>query len=293
MKSFRLLVYLAAASLAFGASATTHLLHSPALNRTEIVFSYAGDLWTVSRQGGIATRLTAGTGSKPKRPSRPTATPSRSPANTTATSTSSPCPSPGGMPKRITYHPDADRVVGWTPDGKRILFRSNRDSFSRYTQLFTCSPEGGLPDALPLPMACTGSLFAGRQAHGLCAARWRPVRAAAHQLRLLEALSRRRGQLSLDRESRRSEHGENSAHRFQRFQPHVDRRQDLFPLRPQRPHDAVPLRSAIEAAVTKLIKNTGRRHQSASAGPGGIVYEQFGQIHIYDLAAAKSMHGAD
>ena len=42
-------------------------------------------------------------------------------------------PASGGVPKRITYHPDADRVVGWTPDGKHILFRSNRLSYSRYT----------------------------------------------------------------------------------------------------------------------------------------------------------------
>ena len=61
MKNFRLLVYLVAVPATFAANAT-HLLHSPALNRTEIVFSYAGDLWTVSRQGGTATRLTSGTG---------------------------------------------------------------------------------------------------------------------------------------------------------------------------------------------------------------------------------------
>ena len=39
--------------------------------------------------------------------------------------------------------------------------------------------------------------------------------------------------------------------------------------------------------VTELIKNTGKDIISASAGPGGIVYEQFGQIHIYDLATGK------
>ena len=60
------------------------------------------------------------------------------------------------MPKRITYHPGADYVAGWTPDGQRILFRSNRQSFSRYTQLFSVSKEGGLPEALPLPMAFSG-----------------------------------------------------------------------------------------------------------------------------------------
>lgn len=42
---------------------TTHLLlRSPALSRTQIVFSYAGDLWSVPRQGGEAKRLTAGPG---------------------------------------------------------------------------------------------------------------------------------------------------------------------------------------------------------------------------------------
>jgi hypothetical protein len=32
----------------------------------------------------------------------------------------------GGVPRRLTYHPGADVVVGWTPDGKRVLFRSVR-----------------------------------------------------------------------------------------------------------------------------------------------------------------------
>ena len=36
------------------------------------------------------------------------------------------------------------------------------------------------------------------------------------------------------------------------------------------------------------VKNTGLDIKSASAGPGAIVYEQFGSIHLYDLAAGKS-----
>jgi Tol biopolymer transport system component len=35
-------------------------------------------------------------------------------------------------------------VIGWTPDGKHILFRSTRAAYSRYTQLFTVAPEGGV-----------------------------------------------------------------------------------------------------------------------------------------------------
>src|SRR5215469_15365659 len=32
----------------------------------------------------------------------------------------------GGVPKRLTWHPAPDRMVGWTPDGKRIIFATNR-----------------------------------------------------------------------------------------------------------------------------------------------------------------------
>src|ERR1017187_9297742 len=39
--------------------------------------------------------------------------------------------------------------------------------------------------------------------------------------------------------------------------------------------------------VSELIKNTGKDMMSASSGPGGIVYEQFGQIHIFDIASGK------
>ena len=45
--------------------------------------------------------------------------------------------------------------------------------------------------------------------------------------------------------------------------------------------------------VTELIGNTGKDIVSASAGPGGIVYEQFGQIHIYDIASGKEHAGQD
>jgi len=38
------------------------LLQKPTLNKTHIVFVYAGDLWSVPRDGGEARRLTTGPG---------------------------------------------------------------------------------------------------------------------------------------------------------------------------------------------------------------------------------------
>ncbi len=62
------------------------------------------------------------------------------------------CPPPAGTPKRLTWHPAPDTVLGWTPDGKRILFSSPRTSYSRFAELFTVGLEGGLEEKVPLPM---------------------------------------------------------------------------------------------------------------------------------------------
>ncbi len=41
---------------------TTRLLRFPTTNGTQIVFCYAGELYTVGKEGGIARRLTSGPG---------------------------------------------------------------------------------------------------------------------------------------------------------------------------------------------------------------------------------------
>ncbi|MEY2530996.1 MAG: tricorn protease, partial [Verrucomicrobiota bacterium] len=41
---------------------TTRLLRFPATNGQQIVFCYAGELYTVGKEGGIARRLTSGPG---------------------------------------------------------------------------------------------------------------------------------------------------------------------------------------------------------------------------------------
>lgn len=141
----------------FAADPHPHILQQPAISKDLIAFSYAGDLWTVPRTGGRATRLTTGVGIESQ--------PLFSPDGRTIAFTGEydgntdvfTVPAIGGVPKRITYHPATDVAVGWTPDGRSILFRSNRDSASRYTQLFEVPASGGVEKPLPLPTAFEGA----------------------------------------------------------------------------------------------------------------------------------------
>ena len=58
----RWLAALVAVTAAPFASAETRLLRFPDICNDRVVFTYGGDLWTVSVQGGTAIRLTAGPG---------------------------------------------------------------------------------------------------------------------------------------------------------------------------------------------------------------------------------------
>ena len=134
-------------------SGPTKLLRYPDVSKDAVVFSYAGDLWTASRQGGAARRLTSGAGDK----LYAKFSPDGKRIAFTAAYDGNPdvyvMPSEGGEPKRLTFHPAADIVLGWTPDGKNILFRSDRISAppQRTSRLFLVSAQGGLPKVLPVP----------------------------------------------------------------------------------------------------------------------------------------------
>lgn len=134
------------------------LLQRPAISSSQIAFVYAGDLWIVNRNGGDAQRLTAGVGLE----SYPVFSPdgeriafaSEYEGNLEVYI----IPASGGVPRRLTHHPSSDVPVGWTPDGKAVIFRSARSSYGRFSQLFSVPAGGGQPTELPLPMAEEGAL---------------------------------------------------------------------------------------------------------------------------------------
>jgi len=139
----------------------TRFLHQPDIHKDKIVFVYADDLWTVPAKGGVATRLTShpGVESNPKfsPDGKWIAFSAQYDGNTSPSARYYGCtevyvmPSEGGVPQRLTFHPERDVVQGWTPDGK-IIFKSMRTSYNRkYNKLFAVGLQGGFPEELPLP----------------------------------------------------------------------------------------------------------------------------------------------
>jgi tricorn protease len=157
------LVFLSFASHA----ASTKLLRFPNVWHDRIVFSYAGDLWTVGTQGGTASRLTSNPGLELFGKFSPDGRFIAFTGQYGGDEQVYVIPADGGAPKQLTFFPApgplADRwgydnqVYGWTPDGTAILFRSSRDGFDLTgSKLYTVPMKGGAATALPMPVAGAG-----------------------------------------------------------------------------------------------------------------------------------------
>ncbi len=140
------------------------LLRFPTIHGNTIVFGYAGDLYTVRAAGGIARRLTSHDGYEMFPRFSPDGKHVAFTAQYDGNTEIYLIPSEGGEPKRLTYTATlgrddvSDRMgpnnicMGWTPDGKRIVFRSRMHSFNDFIgALYTVPVEGGLAEQLALP----------------------------------------------------------------------------------------------------------------------------------------------
>src|SRR5712672_3961925 len=143
---------------------TTRLLRFPTTNGRQIVFCYAGELYTVAKEGGIARRITSGPGY--------TSFPRFSPDGTQLAFTSQydgntevyVMPAEGGAPKRLTTSATLGRddisdrmgpnnlVMAWENTKPLVVFRSRMKSFNDFIgQLFTVGLDAELPQQLPVP----------------------------------------------------------------------------------------------------------------------------------------------
>lgn len=158
-----------------GVAQGTQLLREPTVSKDAIVFSYANDLWKVSRKGGDAIRLTSNEGAETQahfsRDGQYIAFSAQYEGNTDVYV----IPADGGTPQRLTWHPGSDYVQGWTPDGK-VVFQSRRHGHpTQLYRLYTVPRTGGFPEALPAPRAAYGELSPnGQQLAYLPITSWDP-----------------------------------------------------------------------------------------------------------------------
>ncbi len=163
MKRFYFLFFFFLISTSF-ALEEARVLRFPAIYKDQVVFTYAGDLYTVPVTGGIARKLTSHVGYECFARFSPDGKLIAFTGEYDGNREVYIIPSEGGIPKRLTYTPVLSRddisdrmgpnniVMGWTPDGERIVFRSRMREWNDFNgQLYTVSKNGGLPEQLPLP----------------------------------------------------------------------------------------------------------------------------------------------
>jgi tricorn protease len=145
-------------SASLSAQINAGLFRFPDVSKTQIVFTYANDLWVIPKDGGKATKLSspAGVESFPK--FSPDGRSIAFSGNYDGNNDAYVIPVDGGVPVRLTGHGYSDRVVDWLPDGKKVLFASSRESEkARFNQFYTVAANGGPVEKLPLAYAEYGS----------------------------------------------------------------------------------------------------------------------------------------
>lgn len=139
----------------------TKLMRFPTMHGDQVVFTYAGDLYTVSKDGGIARKITNDDGfemfAKFSPDGKSIAFTGQMDGNTEVYT----IPAEGGQAKRLTYTATLGRddvsdrmgpnniVMTWKDD-ENIVFRSRKQTFNSFKgSLFVVNTKGDLEEQLP------------------------------------------------------------------------------------------------------------------------------------------------
>jgi tricorn protease len=257
------------------------LLENPSLSQDKIAFAYAGEIWAVPRQGGQARRLVTGEG----RLGGPSFSPDGSLLAFTGTYDGNTdvyvVSSCGGSPQRLTYHPERDIALGWTPDGQKVLFRSPRATRRDLDQLYTVPVTGGPPTMLPLPSAYQAS-FSADGAHLAYIPffmdwqpAWKQYRGGT-TARIWIANLADSSVIKIPRENSNDKN------------PIWVGDQIFFLSDRDGPVTLYSYDTKTKVVKKSIANDDGFDIYSASAGPGAIVYHQFGRLYLFDLASGQS-----
>ncbi len=254
------------------------LMRTPTINATSIVFEYAGDLWSVPRGGGSASRLTSNPGNESHPHFSPDGKWIAFAGQYDGNEDVFVMPAAGGEPKRLTAHPSPEVPVGWTPDGKSVLITSSMLSNTDLPRLFSVPVAGGVPKPLPLPSGVAGTYSPdGEHIAYVPGIKWE------------DAWKRYRGGQAdkvwiakLSDSSWKSIPSKNEND----FEP-MWIGDTIYFLSDKRGPVGLYSYSTKTGAVTEEVKGEGFDLKSASAGPGVIVYERLGSIYTFDISTHR------
>jgi tricorn protease len=189
-------------------------------------------------------------------------------------------PATGGIPKRLTSHPDSETPLGWTPDGKSVLISSMMLSNTDYPRLFTVPVAGGIPKPLPFPFGADACFSPDAKSIAYIPnPKWE---LAWKRYRGGQATPVWVGSLSDSKTHAISKAGTDDLRPMW-----IDN--SIYYL--SDPHGPVGL-SRYDVSTGKLseeIPGSGFDIKYASAGPGAIVYEKLGGVWVYDLSRHASL----
>ncbi len=256
------------------------LLQSPSLSATQLVFAYGGEIWITSRDGGEARRLVSGT----NRLDGPIFSPDGSMVAYTGNYDGNEdvyvVPATGGQPHRLTYHPGQDVALGWTPDGKRVAFRSSRKSYADPSQLYTVPVEGGFPTEVPLPRVQEASYspdgtHLAYQPNMQWQPAWKGYRGG--QTRTIWVADLADSSIVAVPQKDNSNDGNP-----------MWIGNDIYFLSDRDGSIGLYAYDVTSRQVRTVVPNDGVDFWSASAGPGAIVYSQLGALYLYDLSSGTT-----
>ena len=286
MRKYLGLISLAALAAGIGmgsaaeAASPPLLLQHPSLSQTQIAFNYGGEIWTVPRDGGRAEVVVAGQG----RNSSPIFSPDGRWIAFTGTYDGNAdvyvVPAAGGQPRRLTWAPGSDTAVGWSTDGKSVLFRSDRIEVRDNEQFYSVPVDGGAPVELPLPSGFEASYSPdGTHLAYTPFIQWQPAwkqyRGGQTQRVWIADLA----DSHVEKVPRENSNDKNPMWVGDTlyFLSDRDGPVGLF---------AYDVKSR---AVKPVVENpAGFDIKSAQAGPGGIVFDAFGTLKVYDLASGQT-----
>jgi tricorn protease len=249
-------------------------------SRTHVAFFYAGDVWTVERAGGEARKLPAPQGTQTQ--NFPVFSPDGSQIafarQTGGNWDLFVMPAAGGEARRLTFHPANDWPQGWTPDGRAVLFSSNRDVEVR---LYATAADGSepLPRELPLPKAFAGTFSpdGARVAYSPYSGNpgdWRFYRGGSKGVIWIASL----GDGALERLA---------AGDHQDFFPVWSGNKIYFISDRNGTYNLYSHDLATKRTSPPLTAFTQYGIRWAAPAPGGVVFVRDGRIHLYDAAADR------